>query len=126
VQLALGGEIILIISPLILAELQEAVERPTVIRKLKLRPKRTEEYVASLQRAGWIMQGFPETFVYARDPDDAHYVNLALAADAKLIISRDKDLLDLMDQAKPEGRDFHARFPTLRILDPASFLRELK
>ena len=72
------------------------------------------------------MQGFPETFVYERDPDDAHYVNLALAADAKLIVSRDKDLLDLMDQAKPEGRDFHTRFPTVRILDPVSFLRELK
>ena len=50
---------------------------------------------------------------------------LAVAADAKLIVSRDKDLLDLMDSAKPEAADFQARFPLLRILDPVLFLREI-
>ena len=46
-------------------------------------------------------------------------------ADAKRIVSRDKDLLDLMDAMKPEAADFQGRFPLLRILDPVSFLREI-
>jgi predicted nucleic acid-binding protein len=72
----------------------------------------------------------PERFctgsLKARDPDDSHYVNLALAADAKLIVSRDRDLLDLMDNSIPEGLDFQGRFPSLRILDPVAFLREFE
>jgi len=30
-----------------------------------------------------------------------------------------------MDSTKPEAADFQDRFPLLRILDPASFLREI-
>ena len=56
-----------------------------------------EEFFQTIQISATILEAFPELFAYARDPDDAHYVNLALAADAKLIVSRDKDLLDLMD-----------------------------
>lgn len=66
-----------------------------------------------------------EDVTYDRDPDDAHYVNLALAADARLILSRGKDLLDLMDSTKPEAAEFQKRFPTLRILNPVGFLREV-
>jgi putative PIN family toxin of toxin-antitoxin system len=125
VQLALEGRVILVISPVILAELREATARPRLIQKLKLRAERTEAYLASLQRAGWILQGFAETFVYARDPDDAHYINLAVASDTKLIVSRDNDLLELMDRSKPESAQFQEQFPMLRILDPVSFLKEI-
>ncbi len=76
--------------------------------------------------AGTLLQGFPELFAYQRDPEDAHYVNLAVAADARLIVSRDKDLLDLMDLAKPEAADFQNRYPALRILSPVEFLREVE
>ena len=64
-------------------------------------------------------------FAYRRDPDDAHYVNLVLAVGAKLIVSRDKDLLDLADMANPEAAEFTKRYPGLRILNPVSFLFEI-
>ena len=60
----------------------------------------------------------------AGDPDDAHHVNLALAASAELIISRDRDLLDLMDPSRKESVEFRRRFPLLRIQDPVQFLRQ--
>ena len=63
--------------------------------------------------------------VVRSEPGDAHYINLALAADARLIVSRDKDLLDLMDPAKPEAAEFQGRYPLLRILNPVAFLREI-
>jgi hypothetical protein len=50
----------------------------------------------------------------------------ALVTHSKLIVSRDKDLLSLMDLAQPEGKDFRARFPDLRILNPVAFLRDLE
>jgi predicted nucleic acid-binding protein len=54
-------------------------------------------------------------------------VELALArlkADAKLVVSRDRDLLDLMDPKKPEAAAFQRLYPSLRILNPVGFLHE--
>jgi predicted nucleic acid-binding protein len=53
-------------------------------------------------------------------------MNLALKAEARLIVSRDRHLLVLADPARKEGRDFQIQFPTLRILDPVELLRELE
>jgi hypothetical protein len=53
-------------------------------------------------------------------------VDLALKAEAQLIVSRDRHLLMLTDPARKEGQDFQARFPTLRILDPVQLLRDFE
>jgi predicted nucleic acid-binding protein len=68
----------------------------------------------------------PAVFTYDRDPDDAHYVDLAVAAQAKLIVSRDRDRLDLMDDRRQDSLAFKRRFPSLRILDPVQLIRELE
>lgn len=125
VQLALDHEVTVYISAVVLAELRDVANRPRVARKLKLTPERVELFLLVLQRAAVTMQGFKDLFEYPRDPDDAHYVNLALAAGATLIVSRDKDLLELMDSTQPAGRDFRARFPALRIVAPPEFLVEV-
>lgn len=52
-------------------------------------------------------------------------VDLAIAVDAKLIVSRDKDLLSLRDPATIEGKDFMSRFPDLEILTPPEVLKLL-
>jgi predicted nucleic acid-binding protein len=57
----------------------------------------------------------PEIYRNPFDPDDSHYVNLAVASNARLITSHDGDLLNLMDESRPEGRDFRRRFPDLQI-----------
>jgi putative PIN family toxin of toxin-antitoxin system len=41
-------------------------------------------------------------FRYPRDPDDEAVINLAIEAGARYLVSRDKDLLDLMND-----RTFH-------------------
>jgi putative PIN family toxin of toxin-antitoxin system len=126
VQLALSGEVDLFLSPVVIAELRDVASRPKVVRKLSLTPERLGEFVEAIELAATLVEGFSEPFVYSRDPDDAHYVNLALAVDAKLIVTRDADLLDLMDSSREEGRDFLARFPALRILVPPAFLNEVR
>ena len=125
VQLALEGKVEVFVSPVVLDELREVTSRPKVIAKLRLSADRTERFLEAIEVAATMLTGFAELFVYERDPDDAHYINLAVAADAKLIVSRDHDLLDLMDLSRSEGVDFHARFPELMILGPVEFLREV-
>lgn len=44
---------------------------------------------------------------------------------AALVVSRDRDLLDLMDPTKPEAAAFQNLYRSLRILDPVAFLREV-
>jgi hypothetical protein len=52
-------------------------------------------------------------------------VNLAIATNSRLIVSRDKHLLNLMDVSRSESRDFLSRFPFLRVIEPQTLLGEL-
>jgi predicted nucleic acid-binding protein len=63
---------------------------------------------------------------YPRDPDDEMVINLAIHVDAEYVVTRDKDLLVLMDETRPEGRFFRKRFPGIAILDPVAFLQALR
>lgn len=125
VELALRGEVSLFLSPFVIAELRDVAARPKVATRLKLEPIRVAEFIAALEIAAAVLENFPTLFSYERDPDDAHYVNLALAAGARLIVSRDDDLLDLMKEKALVAEEFRRRFPALRILNPVAFLREL-
>ena len=125
VQLAIDGKVSLFASPAVFDELRDVTSRPKVIAKLGLVAQRVQEFLEAIEIAATVLSGVPAFFAYERDPDDAHYVNLALAADAKLIVSRDTDLLDLMDATKPEAAEFQRRFPLLRILEPVAFLRDI-
>lgn len=49
--------------------------------------------------------------------DTGVILNLALEAGVEYLISRDKDLLNLMNDA-----EFRLRYPHLNILDPVAFL----
>ena len=48
-------------------------------------------------------------------------MDLAAAAGARYLVSRDKDLLSLM-----QDEAFRQQFPDLTIVDPVAFLREIR
>jgi putative PIN family toxin of toxin-antitoxin system len=125
VKLAFEGKAELFISRFVINELRRVTTRPKVVAKLRLSSDRIDQFLTAIERVATLIVNVPEFFSYRRDPTDAHYINLALAANAKLIVSRDRDLLDLMDRTKPEAADFNNRFPQLQILDPVEFLREV-
>ena len=56
----------------------------------------------------------------------AQHVNLAIASRALLVVSRDKDLLDLMSSTNPDGVALRRIHPTFRVLTPPGFLAELE
>lgn len=106
-----------------IAELQEVTARVPLRKKFGLTDERVDAFIQTVRSAASFVGSVPERYLLPADPDDSHYVNLALEAKARLIVSRDLDLLRLMDRAKAEGRDFHRRFPDLVILDPPTMLR---
>jgi putative PIN family toxin of toxin-antitoxin system len=67
---------------------------------------------------GVFVSNIPSVYLHPRDPDDSHYVDLAVATDSKLIVSRDRHLLNLMDDKRPEAQDFRRRFPRIAVLTP--------
>ncbi len=118
-----SGDCILHLSPFVLHEIREL---PT---KLPLRHGITVEHVETfLKRVceyAVVVTDVPERYTHPTDPKDSAYVNLALATNSKLVVSRDRHLLSLMDVATPEGHWFTQHFPELRIVKPVEFLREV-
>lgn len=117
-----GGEVTLCVSAENLAEAQDVLTRPELQAKFpRLTPERAEAFLRNVRAKAVLVDAVPEQFSYLRDPDDEPYLNLALAAGAKYLVSRDKDLLDLMNNV-----DFRRRFPDLTILDPVAFLQAIR
>jgi predicted nucleic acid-binding protein len=73
-----------------------------------------------LRTARWF-QDVPEHFVLQRDPKDSKYLNLAITAGADFVVTRDRDLLDLMEPNNIEGQEFRRRFSNIQVLEPAAF-----
>ena len=99
--------------------------RPHIIKKYELDPSVVAKFIEDIRVFATFVDVVPHVFDFPRDPKDAHYVDLAVAASAKLIVSRDKDLLSLADESTPEGQDFKARFPGIAILTPPALLQML-
>jgi len=119
------GRVTLCLSPQVLAEVNDVLSRPLLQQKFpSLTPEWVGTFVANVERQALLVTDVAEVFSADRDPDDAPYVNLAVAAGARYLVTRDNDLLDLMKEELPEGKDFRQRFPGLTILDPVAFLRE--
>lgn len=68
-----------------------------------------------------IQDEVPEVFPLPRDRKDEPYINLAIASRSCYLVSRDKDLLDLIDDPA-----FRLAFPELTILDPPTLLGVLR
>lgn len=90
---------------MLLSEVRNAPNKATPAR-LGVTVDRIEKLLDNLLKVATVVSEVPAVFSYDRDPDDAHYVNLAVSAQATLIVSRDRDLLDLMDEHRPESAAF--------------------
>lgn len=102
---------VLIVSPLLLAELGEVLSRPKFARWAG--NGRGDAYVAGLSaRSEHQPDPAQSSFPRVRDPDDEYLVALMHATQANVLVSLDRDLLD----AKLDG---------ITVLDPAVFVGSL-
>jgi putative PIN family toxin of toxin-antitoxin system len=120
------GTLALITSQRIIHEFRVVCLRPSIARRFRLTETRMDAFIAEILSTAAIIDDIPHVFDYERDPNDAHYVDLAVACQAKIIVTRDRDLLALGDPRDPFGAAFQRRFPEISILTPVEMLMRLK
>jgi putative PIN family toxin of toxin-antitoxin system len=115
------GRVTLCLSSAILAEVREVLTRPKTLRKFPLLSAEwAEAFVENARSKALVFAEVPRALTLERDPKDEPYLNLALAARVDYLVSRDQDLLDLMND-----ETFRERCPGLLILDPVAFLQAI-
>jgi putative PIN family toxin of toxin-antitoxin system len=126
-NLAESGLIQICLSREVLAEVEDVLNRPEIRAHF---PDLSDEIVGAflkrLQKLSVLVRRVPKKFSYPRDENDEPYINLAVAADAAFIVSRDRDLLDLMTGHTDKDKEFRQRFRSLRVVEPAEFLKLLE
>jgi len=122
-----SGEVKLYIIEQILREAREVMNRPRLRARLQgLTEERIEAFFLRLERQAFWLREVPTMFDFRRDPKDAPYINLAVAAAADFIISRDHDLLDLMSKHDDDSKEFRQRFRPLKVITPEMLLAEVE
>jgi putative PIN family toxin of toxin-antitoxin system len=111
-QLAQAGQLLMMLSPDVLAEVTDVLNRPELRRKFKtLTTAVAGAFLRDLTDCADFISEVPAAFAYPRDPDDEPQINLAVASGARYLVTWDNDLLELMDEATPAGAEFRQRFP---------------
>ncbi len=82
------------------------------------------DFLARLRYPADVFEPVSVRFEFDRDPDDAMFIELAIAGNATHIISHDKDLLSLPNSRTDAGRRFRQRLPGIKVQDAATFVRE--
>lgn len=115
----------LFVSSDILDEIEDVLSRPNIrARFSELTDETVTAFVERLRKTAELVGRVPKRFTFTRDVNDEPYLNLAIEVQADYLISRDNDLLDLMNPGTADGDELHERFPSLKILDPVAFLKE--
>lgn len=117
-----SGAVKLFLSAAILGEARDVFLRPATRKRFpQLTEENVDRFLLKVATLSTFVHDVPATEQISRDPTDEMYLHLAIATQVSFIVSRDKDLLDLMkDDA------FCKAYPTLAIIDPPSFLTHVR
>ncbi|HKY48054.1 MAG TPA: putative toxin-antitoxin system toxin component, PIN family [Acidimicrobiia bacterium] len=95
----LSGQVDVIVSPLLLDEVDDVLHRPAFERWLT--PDEAGVYLELLSTHATVVENPPPEAGYTPDPDDDYLVTLARSVRADLLVSGDADLVDLQDPSPP-------------------------
>lgn len=114
----------LIISREVLDEVRDVLTRPeTQSRFAKATDQNVDIFIEDIIENATFVHPVEKKFEYSRDPKDEPYINLAVQAGAQYIVSRDKDLLNLMSGYDDESKAFRQRFRPLKVIDTLTFVQ---
>jgi putative PIN family toxin of toxin-antitoxin system len=107
----------LFVSAAILEEVSDVLDRPKVRKAFAtLTDEVVQDFLDHVVETAHAVENVPRIYQLSRDPDDEHYLNLAIAARASFLDSHDNDLLDLM-----KDHDFRKAYPDLAIVECPTF-----
>jgi uncharacterized protein len=122
-ELVISGQVELIVSSEIIDEIRDVLTRPeTQDQFTKATDENVTVFIDEIIEFATFVPFPPKKFSYSRDPKDEPYINLAVAEEAQYIVSRDKDLLDLMTHYDDESKEFRQRFRPIKIVDTITFV----
>lgn len=104
---------LLIVSPSLLAEVDEVLHRERVMKFHKRSAEKLQEIMNELTILSYIVPGNTKIEV-VRDPNDNKIISAALEGKVDYIVSRDKDLLDLKE------------YQGIKIVTPEEFMGILR
>ncbi|HEX4792267.1 MAG TPA: putative toxin-antitoxin system toxin component, PIN family [Humisphaera sp.] len=121
------GRVSLCVSPAIIEEVRDVLNRPELRAKFPaLTPGHVDAFLNDQLARATLFFNVPPVFSLPRDPKDEPYVDLAIAANARFLVTWNrKHLAYLMEGDTQEGAAFCQQFPEIRIVDPPTFLAEL-
>lgn len=123
-NLAESGHVQIFVSREVLAEVEDVLNRPEIRAHFAdISDEIVGAFLKRLQKVSTLVRLVPKKFSYPRDEDDEPYINLAVVAGADFIVSRDKDLLDLMTGHTNECKEFRQRFRSLKVVEPTELLK---
>ncbi|MCY7376189.1 MAG: putative toxin-antitoxin system toxin component, PIN family [Pyrinomonadaceae bacterium] len=123
-DLVTSEQVELIISYEVLDELRDVLTRPeTQSRFTKATDENVDIFIEEIIENATFITSVEKKFEYSRDPKDEPYINLAVQTEAQYIVSRDKDLLDLMTGHDDESKAFRQRFRPLKVVDTLTFVQ---
>lgn len=110
-----------------LRELRAALDYPDVRKKFPgLEDHQIGAFIKRLTYRGILLRRVPHVFDYPRAKQDEAYIDLAAAAKADFLVSRDKDLLSLMTGHSAVCKRFRQITHPLQIVEPVAFLNALR
>jgi putative PIN family toxin of toxin-antitoxin system len=118
--------IIPLLSKPVLDEYRAVLNDPSLIARLpSLNPKLTAIVLHRLRYIGDYVTRPKAKFLYARDPGDQKFIEVAIGLRATHIITSDNDLLALPKSQTDAGRRFQQRLPGVLILSAIDFLTNM-
>jgi putative PIN family toxin of toxin-antitoxin system len=108
------GDFLMHLSPILLEETRRSLLNPRLTRSYGHDQEAVGAWCSSLQMASEMIEAeLPEIEPTCRDPNDDHVIAAAIVAEARWIVTGDKDLLAV------------SRFHNLRIVTARGFLQVL-
>ncbi len=122
-ELVVAEKVELLISHHILDELRDVLIRSETQAKFtKANETNVNFFIDEIKENATFVSSVKKSYRLTRDPKDEPYINLAIQENANFIVSRDKDLLDLMIRHDSESKEFRQRFRALKIVDTLTFV----
>ncbi len=121
------GHVILYVSRATLKELRAVLKYPTIREKnSQLTDISITAFLDRLMYKATMLRRVRHVFNYPRATQDEPYIDLAVAAQADFLVSRDKDLLSLMTGHSIVCKQFRQIAHPMKVVDPLTFLAAIR